>query len=125
MRGIFHARCAHAARAPTCSHPPALPGTRAAPQNLEVFLARGFAPFAEEYRALSVLLGRRVTFHTDAPHVGIVVGHGEDGALLVQIDGCEGPPSRFLAGEVTRLVLDGGAVAESAAAAAAASAAAP
>jgi len=95
---------------------PFLPGARA-PQNLEVFLARGFAPFADEYQALSVLLGRRVTFHTDAPHVGIVVGHGEDGALLLQIDGCEGPPNRFLAGEVTRLVLDGGAVAESAAAA--------
>ena len=57
---------------------------------------------------------RRVTFLTDAPHQGVVVGHADDGALLVQLEGHDGPPSRFLAGEVTRLVLEDGAVAASA-----------
>ena len=77
---------------------------------LRVFLERGFAPFISEYRGLSVLIGRRVSLHTSAdtaPSQGVVVDHGEDGALVVRLDG-GATDARFLSGEVTRLELEGG-----------------
>ena len=84
-------------------------------QCLHVFLARGFAPFLDEYRALSVLIGRRVTLYTGAAEAaqaqqGRVVDTGDDGALVVRIDGAAAD-TRFLSGEISRLELEGGAVA--------------
>ena len=99
----------------------AAPRRRAPLQNLHVFLAHGIAPFLPDYRALSVLIGRRVTLHTgaaDAPATrGVVVDHGDDGALVVRVDGAAdaAPHARFLSGEVTRLELEGGAEAAAAA----------
>ena len=113
--------------APTTIFPPTqlFPASRRraaprAPQSLHVFLARGIAPFLPDYRALSVLIGRRVTLYTgavDAPATrGVVVDHGDDGALVVRVDGAAdaAPHARFLSGEVTRLELEGGAEAAAA-----------
>lgn len=108
MRAVarrFHAR-------PPDNHRLPLPASPFSAQSLERFLADGFAPFAAEYRALSVLLGRRVHFlEGDVPRAGVVVDHAPDGALVVRLDGAAAgdAPARFLSGEVTRLELDGGA----------------
>lgn len=88
---------------PTCPHSQALP----------VFLrpgpGGGFAPFQAEYEALSVLLGRRITFSDGgaAPVVGRVVALGADGRLLVDVEGAPAgsAPRGFLSGEVTGLEL--------------------
>ena len=69
----------------------------------------GFAPFQAQFEALSVLLGRRVTFNdgADAPVTGRVVALGADGRLVIDVEGApEGSaPRGFLSGEVTGLEL--------------------
>jgi BirA family biotin operon repressor/biotin-[acetyl-CoA-carboxylase] ligase len=73
---------------------------------LRVFAASGWAPFAAEYAAASVLLGRRVRFCADAPGAvveGVAAAFSDDGALLLRQD--DGALRAFLAGEVTGVVL--------------------
>lgn len=67
-----------------------------------------FAPFLSDYRSLSVLIGKRISFlHGAKPVRGKVVDHGADGALLVLPDG-DSAPVTFLSGEITGLELDSG-----------------
>lgn len=77
------------------------------------FLAEGFAPFQAEYEASSVLLGRRVRFDAGGELgrlAGAVVGFGDDGRLLLALDGAPpgAPPTGFLSGEVSGIALDEG-----------------
>jgi BirA family biotin operon repressor/biotin-[acetyl-CoA-carboxylase] ligase len=83
------------------------------------FSARGWAPFADEFAAASVLRGRRVRFSEAAPGAGAagalvegtVAGFGDaDAALLLRGD--DGAVRSFFAGEVAGLVLADGAVVE-------------
>jgi len=84
---------------------------------LAAFAELGWAPFAAEYAAASVLVGRRVRFATEAPGAdgaaggvveGVAEGFGADGALVLRGD--DGAAREFLAGEVAgvQLVEEGG-----------------
>jgi BirA family biotin operon repressor/biotin-[acetyl-CoA-carboxylase] ligase len=72
----------------------------------------GFAAVAPDWRALSVLEGRRVTISAPGDTFeGVCAGIDDDGALLVHPGGEPGPPGpvrRVLAGDVTFSVLEGG-----------------
>lgn len=91
-------------------------------QRLEAFMSTGCSAgsFLPEYRARSVLIGRRVSFQNGPETVaGVVVDTGDDGALHVAVEppvggaaaaggaGAAAAPAvkRFLSGEVTGLEL--------------------
>ena len=66
---------------------------------LESFSTSGFAPFAEEFRALDVLQHANVKILTGTETTfGIARGVNDDGSLLVDV---EGELKRFVSGEVT------------------------
>jgi BirA family transcriptional regulator, biotin operon repressor / biotin---[acetyl-CoA-carboxylase] ligase len=68
-------------------------------EQLERFDRDGLQPFLPGYRARDVLLGQPLSVEAgDATHSGIGAGIGDDGALLVRMDG--GVRS-FHAGEVS------------------------
>lgn len=67
----------------------------------------GFAAVAEDWRALSVLEGRRVTISAPGDTFdGVCAGIDDEGALLVEVG--PGPVRRVLAGDVTFSALEGG-----------------
>jgi BirA family biotin operon repressor/biotin-[acetyl-CoA-carboxylase] ligase len=66
---------------------------------LETFSASGFAPFAEEFRALDILQHANVKILTGTETTfGIARGVDDDGSLLVDADG---ELKRFVSGEVS------------------------